>query len=457
MKRPTPFPKHPLFSAIIVTLVNAFAGSVHANGAFADSGVILLSKAKPGRIIASSELPGLVVSEDGGASWHWICENALGVLATLYQRGAPPDERLYAITRKGLSRSSDGGCSWQLPGDIAARAGDVFADPGEPARVLIVAQTALGGDRVQSDVLVASNDGGDTFAAPLFATNGYSITSAESAASDPRRLYLALSSLQLQHPAIARSRNGGEQWDTLDLSLQLGRRSFIMRILAVDPHDPERFFLRLSDGARDALAVSRDAGDHVNIVQSLPAGMSAFLRRRDGSLIIASADGSAFISHDDATSFERWPISLHLRALAEADDGTLYAATNSKIDGFALASSRDDGASWQPLFELAQLAGPLACGDVAERCAASWQQQRSTLAALAGRPNDDAGAIAGGTTKTEAKPGCSIATRAKAADIPALPLGTAGVACVWLCCRRRRRNYIRPSFGRGSENERERW
>lgn len=432
------------FLAVALCFVSV-PGSVRANGAFADSGVILLSKAQPGRIVASSELPGLVVSDDGGASWHWICESALGALATLFQRGAPPDERLYAITRQGLSTSADGGCSWQQRGNDAQRAGDVFADPNEPARVLVVAQTTLGEERLLRDVLVASDDGAGSFAPPLFSTDDYSITSVESAASDPARLYLALSSSQLQRPYLARSRDGGEHWDTLVLSQQLGRRPFIMRILTVDPRAADRVYLRISDGTEDALAVTRDAGDHVSVVQKMPASMSAFVLRADGSVIVASTDGSAFIARDGADSFEPWPVTLHLRALAEAEHGTLYAATSSKLDGFAFAASHDDGASWEPLLQLTELRGPLACGDVAERCAASWEQQKPSLAALAGQPDaavlEPSAAVDHG--KSRQKNGCSVALRARTTGIPGELLGAACAAGVLHVRRRQRTRALR--------------
>jgi hypothetical protein len=87
-----------------LALLGCLANAAHpqlvaANGAFADSKVILLPKARPEQIIASTDVSGLVISNDAGKTWSWLCEDAIGSFPALFQLGAAPDERLYAITR----------------------------------------------------------------------------------------------------------------------------------------------------------------------------------------------------------------------------------------------------------------------------------------------------------------------------------------------------------------------
>jgi hypothetical protein len=89
----------------------------------------------------------------------------------------------------GLVTSAASGCTWHHPEGIAQRAGDVFADPLDPARVLIVSQTTPSDDAGPSDVLAESNDYGASFEAPQYATSSASITGVEVARSDATARY----------------------------------------------------------------------------------------------------------------------------------------------------------------------------------------------------------------------------------------------------------------------------
>jgi hypothetical protein len=349
-----------------------------ANGAFADSKVILLPKARPQQIIASADVSGLVISDDAGGSWYWICEDAIGSFSALFQLGAAPDERLYAIARQGLVASSDSGCTWSHPEGIAQHAGDVFADPVDPARVLIVSQTALSDGPELSDVVAESSDYGESFGAPQFTTDSASITGVEVSRTDAASRYLTMSSLASQHPYVVRSTDRGATWRPIDLSHQLGLQPYTLRILAVDPDDARSLYLRMSNGARDSLGISRDGADTLRVALQLEARMTAFLRRSDGALLVAGSDGQSYISQDGGETFSAWPVTLHITALAERD-GRLYANANSKLDGFALGVSTDGGMHWQALLDLAELSGPLPCGSIAQVCAASWTQLMAAL------------------------------------------------------------------------------
>jgi hypothetical protein len=367
---------------------------VLADGAFADSGAILLPRTHPHRIIASSDLSGLVVSDDDGATWSWICDASIGYFAVLFQLGPAPDENLYAITQAGLAISDDAGCTWQHAGGIAQRAGDVFPNPSDPQSVLAVAAVAVAPENhALSDVVAESHDGGRSFGSPMFVTSQASITGVEIARSNPSAFYLTMSSLQLQHPYIARSNDAGASWVELDLSGQLGRRPVVLRILAVDSVDANTLYIRVSDGTRDALAITRDGGETVQVALQLDSRMTAFLLRADGALVVASADATSFVSTDAGATFLPWSDAFHIQALAERD-GALYATANSKVDGFAVAVSTDSGSRWRRLLQLGQLQGPSSCGEVGAKCHDAWTQLKPSLAVLAGKSREVAGASA---------------------------------------------------------------
>lgn len=363
-----------------------------ADGAFADSQVILLPRTRPHRIIASSELGGLLISDDDGATWSWICDGAIGFFSALFQLGAPPAENIYAITRAGLATSVDAGCSWQHSADIAKRAGDVFPDPRDPKRVFAVAQVQLTADSpLLGDVVVESNDGGQSFGSTRYMTGSASITGVEIARSDSNMVYLTMSTFELQHPCIAHSNDGGATWTTQDLSRQLERRPYTIRILSVDPSDANTLYIRLSDGVQDSLAITHDRGTTLLVAQRLASRMTAFLLRSDGALIVAAADATSFISTDGGATFAPWSDTFHIQALAEKD-GALYASASSQKDGFAVAVSTDAGESWRPLLRLPELRGPLGCSSVRDQCDAAWTQLEPSLEAVSGKLSEAADA-----------------------------------------------------------------
>src|SRR5215470_6725603 len=106
--------KIPALVAISVVLLCP-AMPVQANGAFPDSMGILLPVDQPNRIIATTNF-GLLVSEDEGATWAWVCEQAVGVMTLMYQLGAPPNDILVAASLDRVSYSDDFGCTWQPSG-----------------------------------------------------------------------------------------------------------------------------------------------------------------------------------------------------------------------------------------------------------------------------------------------------------------------------------------------------
>lgn len=125
-----------------------------------------------GRLFASVEVGGLLISEDGGDSWtctpviedediHYITGHpqnpavlyaALGYASVRYRRGAAAPQRL-----GGVARSLDGGATWHKVETDYTRA--VLVPPARPDLVLAGPAPQVGrGGRI-----VVSSDGGDTW------------------------------------------------------------------------------------------------------------------------------------------------------------------------------------------------------------------------------------------------------------------------------------------------------
>jgi hypothetical protein len=346
-------------------LVAVIAATARGDGAFPDSLGILLPADDPDRVIVATNF-GLIATGDGGQTWTWSCEPHPTGVTNRYQLGPPPLDRLFAVADTGLVHSDDRACSWTAAtGTFDLRAaGDYFPDPVNPNRVLaVLSPPALGG----SYTVVESHDGGDTFDASRFASApGDVVAGVEIARSDPQVVYLALTSGAASAPELAVTRDGGAHWRTIDLSSDLaaalpGARG--LGIIAVDPDDADKLFLRVSAASGEAFAISADGGAHVTVPLTVPGGiLTSFVRTAAGTFLLAGVDGVrnvVFRSTDGGATFTERD-APRLRGLARRG-GRLFGAADNDADGFALGESLDDGQSWQPAMSYDQVRAIQGC------------------------------------------------------------------------------------------------
>ncbi|HET6279616.1 MAG TPA: hypothetical protein VFH73_01570 [Polyangia bacterium] len=354
--------------AIVCGVAAAFclqSRPVLANGAFPDSLQILLPADQPQQIIFATNF-GLMISDDGGMTWSWTCEQMTTSLANLYQVGPPPTDILYAIAPSGLGFSTDGACRWELAGGRIGKSivTDSFADPTNPNRVLAVG-IPREGDNPPYEVY-ASDDGGRSFGAPIYTAPARGgLLGVEIARSDPKVVYLAMYETLGIQPRLVRSTDGGATWDPpLDVQPMLGSNWY--RIVAVDPTNPARIFFRVSEQAGDTLAITEDGGATFTKPVIFKDRMTAFALLASGTILVSgSAEGepAGFRSTDGGKTFTPWDRVPAVRALAERD-GKLFVAGDNFRDGFALAVSTDEGTTMQPLTTFDKVASIRACTQV---------------------------------------------------------------------------------------------
>ena len=332
---------------------------------------------------------GLILSSDGGSTWLWTCEQlATTSMANVYAIGAPPvaaggvGDRFYALSPlEGLAYSDDESCSWTgAGGALAGQAvSDFFPDPTNPQRVLAAAAPAGDGGAGVVPAVYLSMDGGATFGAtPVFtAPASAALVGIEIARSDPNVIYLAyvLTTASGYDSRLVRSSNGGQSWSApIDLVAPLGPA--LVRILAVDLADANRVYLRTSTVTADGVAVTPDGGStYVTPITISNGSVTAFARLASGSVLVGAAinapggatTGTGYRSTDGGMTFASWgfgsiqplgPNPPHIVGLAErmeAGKPILYLSGKNYSDGWALATSTDEGQTLTALMSYDQV------------------------------------------------------------------------------------------------------
>jgi len=373
--------------ALALALTLAAGRHAHADGALPGSLGILLPADQPQQIVLGTNF-GLIWSEDAGATWLWTCEQVPTSMANIYAvgppsvAGGPPGDRFYALSPiAGLAFSDDGTCSWQTAGGALTgqSATDFFVDPSNPNRVLAAAAATDDAGDVGPASLYASLDGGTTFGAtPLFtAPATAAIVGVEIARSDPNVVYISyyIPMADGLHPWLVGSSDGGASWTPLDVHAALGLNQ--VRIFAVDPTNPDLLYLRLIANGSESVAITRDGGMTFTEPLTITGGsVSAFARLASGTVLVGArinfatdgggASGAGYRSTDGGLTFVPWSLTPqpHVVGLAERVSGgksTLYISGENYVDGWALASSADEGVTVTPLMSYDQVRGIKSC------------------------------------------------------------------------------------------------
>lgn len=324
---------------------------------------------------------GILVSTDGGRSFRWICEKAMGYTGQF----DPPisvlkDGRLIVGTDDGVVSTTDGCTFTHEPGlegeairDLTTDASGTFAYAisgarGKPGRVWKRAVsgkwTKLGKD--YDDINLITID-----VAP----------------SNPRRIYMT-----------------GEPWSTVRGEVWLSNddgATFIEQkqddlkangpffLSYVDPKNPDRIILRhLHYGGSD-LYVSTDGGKTVRQILHWKGSMVGFAKSEDGQQVWI-ADGSdatgIWRSTDRGEHYE--PMAKEGVACLFARGKTLYACSSpSTLGEWALGISKDDGKTLEKVSGFAEVEGAMMCGDAGPSiCEPSWPETRAAVL-----PTPDAG------------------------------------------------------------------
>ena len=423
-------------------MVLLHAAAARANGAFPDSQSILTPEARPHEIRLATNF-GIIASDDDGQSWVWSCEQAESNNGSLYQMGPAPKNRLYVISSEGLAFSDNDSCGWSIAGGtVRARPSPTPSPiPRTPAACW---RSSSARARPASATAWSNRPTAGRRSAPRATPPRRATTSpaSRSPRSAPSTIYVAMTSGPTFAPKLARSTDGGATWKVEDLSTKLPAKTTLIRLVAVDPTNADRVYLRTHSAAGDAfaVAVAGASGFTVTTPLNFPDGiLSAYARLASGTIVVAAVvglDEVAYRSTDAGASFQPLPTPPSVRAMS-ARGATLYVVADNVADGYAVGTSVDEGQTWQPLMRYDQILAIQAC--VKQACqtdclmrAAAGQWSEDFCAATApaspdgGAPTD---ADAGDDAHRDAGPADGGGGSAGGSDASVPPPPKSGCSC----------------------------
>jgi hypothetical protein len=319
----------------------------------------------------------------------------------------------YLATSVNLTRSSDVACTWPISSGAVQgqRVADIFPDPNDASFVLAI--VVLLNPTTVTSYLLASHDGGKTFEPDHLYETPDLLTGVEIARSKPGVVYATSISLSGGPARFLTSPDRGATWTGTTIPLAAATEP---RILAVDPADEKKVYLRIVGAVSDSMMSTEDSGQSFKtILPPIGTALSAFLRAGDGTLYAGTRTGLLYVLPPGAQEFAQRS-APHLRCLGQRPGTTrIYACTDIVTDGYSLASSDDDGLTFQRVMSFRDLLGPLTCAPVQTNCAAHWQRIQGVLgigdAGTDGGSGPTGGSPDGGGAPPPAKSGggCSSA------------------------------------------------
>jgi photosystem II stability/assembly factor-like uncharacterized protein len=336
---------------------------------------------------------GILVTDNGGERWSWVCPEAVGFDANREDPAVviSGDGSIIAGTFEGLTVSPDG-CRWLAAGgELADR---FFVDvqmEADPAALVSLSSNGIAADTFEVNLWSTADNGASWAhlgAAPpvdfLALTMGVS-------AANPDRIYLSgRDGMSGAYSAVLqRSDDRGMTWTRVTLPEgDSADGSVIAYMGGVHPGDADRAYVGLATTVEQAitrfvLLATADAGATWTNVYERPHGVAGFALSPDGNYVaIGSETDGLWTASSDTLMFEKTS-DVHVRCLTWAAGG-LYACTDEFKDGYSLGVSQDRGQTFEQIMHLSSPCGPLDCpadSEVGSECPARWPAEQAELGA----------------------------------------------------------------------------
>ncbi|MDY7230074.1 WD40/YVTN/BNR-like repeat-containing protein [Hyalangium rubrum] len=412
---------------LLLALVTLRATAALAHGGLPETTNVSLRRGNDSDLIVGASF-GAVISRDSGQTWRWICPEGMGIGAWRPERYFwLTDGDILAATGNSLVRSSDGGCTWSMHPTFKDTWATSLAVHPTDERIMYVTT----GKPYVANSVYRSEDGGQTWT-PMVTPNAetrYSVV--RIAPSDPRRLYA--SGLDGSGMFLLRSDDAGQSWTRLPQPLPQFQTPYDFIMVMVSEASPDVLWAKVSAQGYSYLLKSTDGGATMTQVLEVADILIGAEVSADGNTVWAATPVYLYRGREGEAIA---PLPLpNGNACAKRSGDVLYGCGSSWVHEWALARSRDEGTTWEPLFRLKDIAGSHVCGEstpVQQACPSRWPQVAATLgssvATDGGVPSGSDGGTNGpgdGTSPPPpaAKGGCSTASGLAPSALLLLTLG----------------------------------
>jgi hypothetical protein len=384
-----------LLSAAAVIAAPAIA---LGNGRYPAGSQLVVDPTNPDHIVVSATF-GVLQSRDGGKTFGWMCEKAIGTSGQQDLMLAIPSSGDTVVAMfNGITMSADG-CTWSSAPELADKTmGDLAWSRSTPSQLLAFWLQFKGGSNYDSQI-VQSNDNGQSWSpvGGLFPADLYPLT-IDVAPSNPSRVYLSARGGATKNfeSVLMRSDDGGATFTSADVPQTEEHR--LAFIAAVHPIDADRVYLRIFDMPSTVIQMSRDGGRTFQKIMTGTEQLLGFAISPDGTqMAVGGPNDGLYIGSADGTNLARRS-DVGATCLTWTKDA-LYACADYKAAGFSIGRSIDSGATFEGLFRYDTLCGRAGCGgNTTARCAEEWELIAPAVGATCGA---DAGAdvSTGGTSR----------------------------------------------------------
>jgi hypothetical protein len=455
-----------------------------ANGRFPASNQIVFSPTNEDLVVLRTSY-GVLPSRDHGATWGYICEDALGLGPTAVEDpslGLTTHDSLIAGVSVGLDVSSDLGCNWNcIRGGLAGQAiADVAVRADDTASVVAITRTYLPTDaaieQTESQVYETTDEGATWTALGVALDPDVTVQTIDVAKSDPNRIYVSGTRGfgTAKTASLFVSTNKGATWT--EQVLPAGQFDPTMEdsifIGAVDPNSADTVYIRSSGiltGGESRLTVVTAASSaspqfktaylfDVGAQMGLVGELLGFALSEDGSKIfVGSQESGLWVGSATDLSFHQVQKNLIVQCLAT--HGSELWACSAAVSGFVAGVSTDDGANFTAKLPLiGNLSGPVACAASeagaacgtamnSSQCVEAFQSfcQQNTCDTDAGSTGTSSGTP---PAKASSSSSCDVGVPRAVGGGSAAVFGGVGLVAALSLRRRRRAASRRPGSGR---------
>lgn len=379
--------------ALACLVLAALPRGASANGRPPATSSIVFRPGDEADVIAGMTF-GLLISRDAGATWAWVCEDAVGYSGMYDPRYVvTPGGSLFATTFNGFQVERDS-CTFNPTGNQAFASTATIGPPGTSQRVYYgAARAAAQGVAADFNIYQSSDAEGQAFTATAGQPAGPVDWWQSIAVSpvDPQLIYASGyvyvsvdgSAAKQRQPVFYRTDNGGASWTSLpiDPSTVTVMANSTIDIIGIAPDGHVYIRVELDDNVMsDSLYRSDDLGASWHKINHKATAITAFVVRAAKNslghhdLIDGTVSAAGEISHDDGATWTTLASSPFMNCLVENAAGELWACTQNYVvmgigdDAGIMKTTDPEAGPWTAVMRYQDLKD-------AESCAAGTPQQ----------------------------------------------------------------------------------